>query len=225
VQQWGTSSFDNAYGVGVDSNHNVYATGNADGEAFLDQYSAAGAFQWGLTFNSGTNPALISEGNTPGTAAYGIAIDGSNHIYITGDTDGTFTGNTSAGGTDAFLASFDATGSNQWTRQFGTTVTDSGSGVAVDGSGNIDVVGYTNGLFAGQTTLGVPGNYDAFLVSFDPQGAMTVQQFGTSNTDYANSVAVDSSNNVYITGYTFGTFPGQTAVGNGGNLYLAEMQP
>ena len=41
------------------------------------------------------------------------------------------------------------------------------------------------------------------------------RQIGTSSGDYSNSVAVDSNNNVYISGYSAGNLGGETNLGSG----------
>lgn len=68
--------------------------------------------------------------------------------------------------------------------------------IALDSSRNVYVVG-------GTTSQGA-GNYDALIVKFDSSGNPLWQYtIGTSNSEYGYGVAVDSSNNVYVIGYTY----------------------
>src|SRR5437667_187492 len=61
---------------------------------------------------------------------------------------------------------------------------------------------------------GAPGGEDAFVRKYDSKGTeVWTRQFGTSTIDGAVSVAADRDGNVYVGGYTFGTFPGQTSSG------------
>lgn len=62
--------------------------------------------------------------------------------------------------------------SGLWTRQFGSSSDDYAYGVALDGSGNIVVVGYTWGTLPGNgQTWANPGwTRDAFVRKYDPSG-------------------------------------------------------
>jgi hypothetical protein len=85
-------------------------------------------------------------------------------------------------------------------RQFGTSAYESALGVATDGSGNVYVVGYTNGALAAAAS-----NYngDAFVRKYDLNGTVIwTRQFGNTSTTRATSVAADSAGNLYVAGYT-----------------------
>jgi hypothetical protein len=136
----------------------------------------------------------------------GVAVDGSG-VYVTGYTSGALEG-TSAGGWDVFLRKYDAAGTEQWTRQFGTLSEDRGYGVAVDGSG-VYVTGYTSGALEGTSA----GGRDVFVRKYDVAGTeLWTRQFGTPNDDEGYGVAVDGSG-VYVTGYTEGDLKGISAGG------------
>ena len=97
------------------------------------------------------------------------------------------------------------------TKQWGTTVEDYGSGVAVDGSGNIFVTGYTQGNLDGNTNV---GGDDIFLTKFDPLGVKGwTLLIGTTSEDRATGITVDSNGDIYITGYTRGNLDGNTNLG------------
>ena len=57
------------------------------------------------------------------------------------------------------MRKYDAAGTEVWTRQFGTSVSDRANGVSVDSSG-VYVAGRTSGTFPGQTSA---GNGDVFV--------------------------------------------------------------
>ena len=86
--------------------------------------------------------------------ALAVSTDGSG-VYVVGKTLGTLSGQTSAGGNDAFIRKYDSAGEVTWTRQFGTPSSDLASGVAVYSSGI-----YVTGQF---------GN-NAFVRKFDLEG-------------------------------------------------------
>ena len=96
----------------------------------------------------------------------------------------------------------------------GGSVSDAGSGIAVDSSGNAYVTGTTgstdfptaNPL---QATYG-GGVYDAFVAKLNPAGSALVYStfLGGSNSDSGQGIAVDFSGNAYVTGHTYSTdFP------------------
>ena len=91
----------------------------------------------------------------------GVSVDGSGNAYVTGFTHGGLDGNTSAGGWDMFLTKYDTNGAKLWTEQLGTSSSDDGRGVSVDGSGNAYVTGLTYGGLDGNTSA---GGADMFLV-------------------------------------------------------------
>ncbi len=170
------------------------------GSVLLAAPAAAGEIIWTRQFGSSSSDY-----------AFGVAVDGSGNVYITGSTYGTLPGQTSAGAGDAFVRKYDSNGNELWTRQFGGSSYDEAYGVAVDGSGNVYVAGLTTGTLPGQTSAGLT---DAFVRKYDASGnELWTRQFGGSSYDYANDVAVDGSGNVYVGGITFGALPGQTSAG------------
>jgi hypothetical protein len=142
---------------------------------------------------------------------YGIALDGSGNIYITGSTRGDL-GAPNQGGRDAFIVKYSRGGTMQWTRQIGTTQSERASGIAVDASGNIYITGWTEGGLGGPNQ----GGKDAFIVACDSGGTLQwIRQFGTTGGDSASGIAVDGSGTIYITGSTEGDLggPNQGAMG------------
>src|SRR2546425_1032036 len=83
-------------------------------------------------------------------------------------------------------------------------------GIAVDASG-VYVAGLTWDALPGQTSA---GSGDAFLRKYDASGnVLWTRQFGSSDFDQADNVAVDASG-AYVAGVTAGAFPGQTSAGS-----------
>src|SRR2546427_309815 len=102
------------------------------------------------------------------------------------------------------------TGAAPRLRQFGTSHFDQANGIALDASG-VYVSGLTWDALPGQTSA---GSGDAFLRKYDASGnVLWTRQFGSSDFDQADNVAVDASG-AYVAGVTAGAFPGQTSAGS-----------
>jgi hypothetical protein len=114
---------------------------------------------------------------------------------------------------------------------------DVANGIAVDGSGNAYVTGYTQstdydvtpGAF--QTTNG--GAYDVFVTKLNASGSGLVYStyIGGSDGERGNAIAVDGSGNAYVTGTTQSTdydvTPGafQTTLGRnyGNDVFVTKL--
>ena len=73
------------------------------------------------------------------------------------------------------------------------------------------MAGFTTASLDGNAFL---GNSDAFLVKYNSSGTKQwTKQFGTSGTDWALDLAADSSNNIYLTGFTSLSLDGETNSG------------
>jgi hypothetical protein len=156
-------------------------------------------------------------GTADGDGSYSVAVDASGNAYISGWTYGNL-GGTSAGGGDAFLTKFDASGKELWRQQIGTADNDGSRSVAVDGSGNTYISGWTSGDFGGPNA----GDHDAFLAKYDTSGnELWSQQIGTASDDSSYSVAVDAAGSVYMTGRTDGSLSGPNAGGE--DIFLTKF--
>jgi hypothetical protein len=106
---------------------------------------------------------------------------------------------------------YDGQGKALWTRQFGSASDERVLSVAVDGAGDIYAAGWTAGVMPGQRSS---GKRDAFLRKYDSQGKeLWTRQLGSPDDDEAESVAVDTAENVYVSGSARGALPGQAEAG------------
>src|SRR5262249_39494750 len=133
--------------------------------------------------------------------------DGLGNIYIAGDTRGNLDG-TNAGSSDWFVSRYNAAGTRLWTRQIGSSDYDEGTGISADASGNVYVVGVTNG---GTT---------AFLRKFNDAGTLQwSQQLPTDAPNNSPSVATDGLGNIYVAG-NVRTSPGPPVTAN--DVFLSK---
>ena len=183
-----------------------YTDGDLDGETnngsddiFLTKYNSAGTRQWTRLAGTGTS-------DQPGWN--GLAVDGSGNSFVTGGSSSDLDGQGNSGGSDMCLIKYDTSGAKQWTRVLGGTGNESGSGVAVDGSGNIYVVGTTTANLDGLSFSG--GTYDAFLTKYNSSGdKQWTRLLGNGTETYGYAVALATSGNVYISGVTRNSLDGE----------------
>ena len=199
TRQFGTIGADQAFAISVDAS-GVYVAGAAGRplpgqtstggtDAFVRKYDHDGQQMWTRQF-----------GSSASDQALGISV-GPSGVYVAGRTDGALPGQASAGGTDAFVRSYDSSGILIWTHQFGTDGFDQAFGVVVDGAGYAYVAGQTDGSLPGQANQ---GGFDAFVRQFDASGtAVWTRQFGTPALDQALGISVDAGG-VYAAGATGG---------------------
>jgi hypothetical protein len=223
----GGSDWDYGYAIAVDGSGNAYVTGYTYS---TDYDVTSGAFQ---TTNGGLADVFVTRLNATGTAlvystyiggsgndyGYAIAVDGSDNAYVTGYTystnydvtPGAFQ-TTNEDGWDVFVTKLNVTGTALvYSTYIGGSSDEVGYGIAVDGSGNAYVTGYTRstdydvtpGAF--QTTNG--GGTDVFVTKLNATGTALVYStyIGGSRYDYGYAIAVDGSGNAYVTGYTRST--------------------
>ncbi|MET3542304.1 Tfp pilus assembly major pilin PilA, partial [Pontibacter aydingkolensis] len=211
----GGTSNELGFGIAVDGSGNAYVTGYFYGTTTLGSTTLTSSGGWGMfvaKYNaSGTVVWAKQAGGTSFNYGRGIAVDGQGNAYVTGEFYGTatFEGTTltSAGGTDVFVAKYNASGTVVWAKQAGGTSSDYGRGIAVDGQGNAYVTGefYGTATFEG-TTLTSSGGTDMFVAKYNASGTVVwAKQAGGTSSDYGRGIAVDGSGNAYVTGYFFET--------------------
>ena len=225
VHELGPSNGASGQGVAVDASGDSYVTGDTAGtlpgsaeayggaaDVFVAKYDALGDRLW-----------VHDLGSTASEVGNGIAVDASGNSYVTGYTMGTLPGSpdTNAGGQDVFVAKFDPAGNPAWVHQFGSTLDDVGNGIAVDASGNTYVTGQTDGTLPGSPDPSA-ARLDAFVTMYDTAGnQLWVRQFGSFYDDVGKGVAVDTSGNGYLTGWTDGMLPGSPESG-GQDAFVAK---
>ena len=206
--------------------------GSSDG--FIVKVNVVGD---GLVYAGYIGGASFDEGRA-------IAVDSAGNAYVTGSTSSdetTFPGGTgfgvlpgpdqtfNGGNDDAFVVKVKADGTGLvYAGYIGGDGDETGNGIAVDSTGNAYITGYTTSDEAtfpngnGFVSLSGPDQTyndfgDAFVVKVKVSGTGLVYAgyIGGGDTDVGTAIAVDSSRNAYITGYTYST---EATFPNGGGF-------
>ncbi len=114
---------------------------------------------------------------------------------------------TPVGAKDVFLARYTAGGAHDWSTSLGGNGTEHASELAVDGDGNLILVGYFDAdMNLGGDDLGNAGGQDVYLVKLSRTGQhMWSYRFGGGMDDYAQGAAVDRWGVAYVLGTFSGT--------------------
>jgi hypothetical protein len=196
IEQWvaryngPANIWDKATAIIIDNSGNVYITGHSVGAGTDDdyvtiKYDSAGVEQWVARYNG---PGNFDD------VAKSIALDNTDHIYVTGMSCGLGTGGDYATikydshGQELWVARYDALG-NSW---------DDARAIVVDNACNVCVTGHTLGITEA----------DYATVKYDSLGTeqWAILYNGPGNYyDYGRDIAVDNVGNVYVTGDSYGS--------------------
>jgi len=230
--------------VAVDSSGNAYLTGATQSPDFplmnpLQPTKGGGADVFVTKVNFSGTALLYSTylGGAQADVGQGIKVDSSGSAYITGytfssdfPTQNPYQGST-AGEPDAFVAKLDAAGSALvFSTYLGGSGDDRGLGIALDTSGSVYVAGVSQSADFPTTVAAFQsanrGERDAFISKLSSAGSNLVYStlLGGAGADQANGIAVDSSGNAFVTGFTqssdFPTYkPVQAVLGISGGSF------
>jgi hypothetical protein len=183
---------DYAYALAVDGSGNVSVTGSsvASGSSFADYTT--------IKYLPNGDTAWVRRYNGPGNSddwARAIAVDGSGNVYVTGLSFGSGTGE------DYCTIKYKPNGDTAWVRRYNGpgNAGDDAHAIALDSYGNVYVTG---------ESFGSGANYDYLTIKYDPNGYTLWEKRynGPANYhDHSYAMILDGSNNVYVTGKSFGS--------------------
>ncbi len=174
----------------IDNFGNAYVTGTSFGvstgyDIATVKYNVNGAQIWAVRYASGGS--AIDQGTD-------IAVDGSGNVYVTGARFDPASGN------DFLTIKYQTTGTQLWAGSYNGPgdSTDNALDLALDAGGNVYVTG---------TSVGAGGTSDFATVKYNTSGTQQwVSRYsGPANgVDQAYAIAVDATNNVFVTGASEG---------------------
>jgi hypothetical protein len=245
----GGSGGEVASGVAVDSSGHAYLSGHTDSSAtsFPVKVGPSLVFSGGGGYVAKVDPSgagLVYCGYIAGTWWTNIAVDGSGCAYVSGPAnqnlpatvgpDLTYGG----GDSDFFVAKVSSSGSALvYCGYIGGAARDEGTQIAVDGSNNAYVTGFTYSDESSFPVIEGPdltynGQSDGVIAKVNPAGTALVYcgYIGGSGDDRGYGIAVDASGNAFVSGYTasgpdtfpIGTGPDLTYNG-GGDAFMAKV--
>ncbi len=221
TRQIGTAGWDGAFQVARDGGGNVLVVGATAGalagqrsaggdDAFVSKLDAAGNEVWTQQFGAAGDDAALA-----------VSVDALDNVFVAGVTENALTGQSAAGGLDAFVRKYSPSGTVLWTRQFGTAGDDQALAIAADRAGHVYVAGRTRGAL---TDEGSGGGTDAFVRAYDASGSeLWTRQFGAAGEDVAAGLAVDESGILYVVG-TARALPDASAAGDD-DAYIRAYDP
>ncbi len=208
--------------VAVDGDNNIYAAGSFSGttdfdpgageveltpagltDVFVCKFGSDGGLVWAKRFGGNANDNLR-----------GLAVDVDGNVYTTGDFAGTADFDPGAGtlnftplgSVEAFISKLDTNGNLVWARQFETTDTVQGFGIAVDENENVYITGnfsesadFDPGI--ADEVLTAVAQTDAFAVKLDASGNFVwARRFGGDADEFGVGIVVDAGGRAYVTG-------------------------
>lgn len=219
----GGTDYDYARSIAVDSNGNVYFTGNFGSntiyfnnnislsnidyaDVYIAKYNSSGTCQWAEKLG----------GNDYRDYSNSTIVNNEGDVYVVGSFDSSplnFNNSislTCTGSNDGFIAKYNKSGTCQWAQNIGGKSDDIPNSIAVDSSGNIyiagsfnsDTVKFNNGISLYDKSI--YGNFDIFIVKYNSSGdCLWAQDIGGSDYYDATRIVLDGRRNIFVSGYFF----------------------
>jgi uncharacterized delta-60 repeat protein len=197
VEQWVAryngpgNSTDFAWSLAIDGSGNTYVTGQSTGNGTNFDYAT-------IKYNSTGVEQWVARYNGPGNDwdnATSVSVDNTGNVYVTGSSTGSGTN------IDYATIKYNTAGVQQWVARYNGpgNFEDFANSLAVDGTGNVFVTGFSKGS-------GTSSDYAT--IKYNSAGVQQwIQRYnGPGNgDDFAYSLSIDGSGNVFVTGFSNGS--------------------
>src|SRR5262249_38516531 len=155
-------------------------------------------------------------GGTTSDSGNAVSVDNAGNMFVAGFFTGSVDfggGPVPSAGMDIFVAKYLPNGQYSWLVHKGNGDSHAAMGAGTDSAGSVIITGKfenTIDFGCGPLTSGVATSYDIFIAKISATGGCVwSKSFGSGNDDIGYGVAVDSTDNVIVTG----TFVGRVSFG------------
>lgn len=257
AKKFGGNSDETGCAISIDKNNNIYTVGMFGGtvdfdpgtgvfsrtssgyfDFYVNKIDSSGNFKWAATFGGYSNDDQV----------YGIVIDDSSYLYITGFIDYKDSVDfdpgpgihkiRAKGGANMFILKLDSLGAFVWVKLFENGNLNYPYSITLDNKSNIYFTGFfqntvdfdpsTNvfNLTAGTTT----GSRNTFICKLTSNGDFVWAKSFFSESNYGHSIRVDDNQSVYVAGIFsdltdfdpgIGTYNINPSIGN--NIYITKL--
>jgi uncharacterized delta-60 repeat protein len=189
IEQWNKTydddnDYDMAFDVAVDSEDNVTVTGaslNGTYNYYTIKYDKGGNEIWGRRYDA-------EHGWPSGDLAFEVAVDSADNVIVAGWSH-------NRDDYDYYTIKYDKNGVEQWNRRYDGGLDDLLFELAIDSNDSVIVTGYSDTAAA---------KYDYYTIKYDKDGIerWSERYDGSGFDDLAFYVAIDSEDNVIVTGWS-----------------------
>ena len=156
----------------------------------------------------GSSEWLMDLGITDEESGISMTFDSYDNVYITGYTRNRFESKKNSGVFTVFLAKYNSFGSREWIKKLGKSEVEYGARLIVDSYDNIYVTGFSNVFESDNEVV----SRKTLLAKYDTSGNIEwTKILGSSLTYFAWDIAVDSKDNIYLTGFSDNSFAQNTS--------------
>jgi hypothetical protein len=200
---------DTIYLVGTTNSPTLQSqSSNGGNDVFISRFSAAGVVQW---------TKVLGDAGEDFSRAAAVGADGA--LYVVGDSA------SASQNPDVKIIKIDSGGSVTWSRVFGGTAIERGTGVLATAKAIYVTGSTTSPSLEGNVNSG--GGTQAFITKFLPDGTKAQTQItGSNGEDGALAISASSDNGLFITGHSSSeTLDEQARVSKGTDGFITKYKP